>query len=135
MPDAFDIPTQNGINGGHVEGWRATLRNGYLYGFKDAFKLAADAPADVTIVIDDAELEFVPTGVAGSAVMAGTAQVRYKAKLVDKNGATLRLAAGTAAAKKSSTSRGEVTVLAASAIETMYEQLAQELFQGGPPRG
>ena len=128
--DKFEVPNENGIMGGHVEGWRATLSNGFQNGFADAFRVVpGPAEADLVLTIQDAELQFVPAAVNGMGnVVAATAQLRYKAMLSSRDGAAPRLVAGTAESKQATADRSEATRLAKSAVETMYEQIAAKLF-------
>lgn len=127
--DEFDVPTTNGIMGGHVSGWHGSLRHGFANGFGDAFRIVG-APTDAATVLtlDMVELEYVPAAVAANgAVVAANAQIRFKATLTDKGGEGRRVA-GTAVSKKSTTDRGEAGNIAMSAIESMYEAIAAKLF-------
>ena len=128
VEDKFSLPTQNNIMGGDVEGWRATLENGFKNGFADSFRVVGSSEsADYTLTLNDALPELVPTAVAANgAVVGGTAQLRYKASLVGQSGE--RRSAGTVAAKKTTTRRDEIGNVMASSVETMYEQIAKEMF-------
>lgn len=132
VADAFAIPQQNGIMGGRVQGWHTTLRAGFGNGFNDVFRLT-EAPAETTMTIDEAELEFVPAAVSGYyGVVAVTAQVRFKATVTQ--GGVKRRVAGTAVSKKSIASRNEATAGTVSAVESMYEAIARELFADSAAR-
>lgn len=111
-----------------VSGWRSTLESGFRNAFSDAFQVAEKA--DLTIEVAEAELSFNGTSFdrMGRPISA-EAQVRYKARLLDGSGAVLRRAAATVASKKSASSPQEATPVASGAVETMYEQLARELFE------
>ncbi len=128
----FAFRQQNGIMGGSVQGWHTTLRAGFSNGFSDAFQLR-EAPAETTMSIDVAELEFVPAAVSGYyGVVAVVAQVRFKATVTQ--GGVKRRVAGTAVSKKSIASRNEVTAGTVSAVESMYEAIARELFSDSARR-
>ena len=126
VADTFVIPQQNGIMGGSVQGWHTTLRSGFGNGFNDVFRLS-EGPADTTMSIDVAELEFVPAAVSGYyGVIAVNAQVRFKATVTQ--GGVKRRIAGTAVSKKSIANAAEATAGTVSAVESMYEAIARELF-------
>lgn len=135
--DAYDVPEQNGIGMFSVEGWRGTLAAGFDAGFRDQFAAprAADA-SDLRIEIAEAELSLVPGDVAGGGMLASPtvitarASVRYKARLIAADGTVLGRSARTAESKIKG--GGSMTRLAESAVETMYEQIADEFF--GPQR-
>ena len=117
-----------------MQGWRTTLERGFRGAFASAFSLS-DQPADLTLVVAEAELRFAPTSFARNGrPISAEAQVRYKARLVDRQGAVLRRSAGTLASKRSASSPDDATPVAAEAVESMYERLAGELFAEEKPR-
>jgi len=112
-----------------VNGWRTTIERGFRNAFADAFRLS-DQTADLTVVVAEAELSFAATSYARNGrPISAEAQVRYKAGLVDQQGAVLRRSAATVASKKSAGAPDEATPVAAMAIESMYEQITRELFE------
>src|SRR5438128_4895650 len=111
-----------------VQGWRTTLDRGFRGAFSGAFTLAEET-ADLTLIIAEAELRFAPTSFARDGrPISAEAQVRYKARLVDRAGAVLRRSAGTMGSKRSASSPDQATPIAAEAVESMYERIAGELF-------
>lgn len=129
--NTFEVPGRGGINKGEVEQWRETLARGFQNGFGTAFQTNAD-PSELTLQLSEVELEFAPTAVAshGGAV-AAEAQIRYKARLVDAQGNVVRRSNGTVASKRSTGRADEVTLIAESAVESMYEKIAMDLFGDG----
>lgn len=127
VEDTVVVPNQNNILGGTVSGWHATLRNGFRNAFSSAFDIVPpDAEADLTLVLDAATPELLPTAVRGDgAVMAGTAHLRYRVFL---KGVSTGAKAGTAAATKSTVRRDEISHVVRSAVEVMYEEIAAEVI-------
>ena len=79
--------------------------------------------------IKEAVPSFVPAAVnAAGGVVACAAQVRFKVVLEDGVGNSVRIAAGTSASKTTSTKRSDVGTLVESAVESMFEQVAKDLF-------
>ncbi|MFT3765850.1 MAG: hypothetical protein QM820_10065 [Minicystis sp.] len=66
-------------------------------------------------------------------VVAVVAQIRFKATLADASGG--RRVAGTVTSKKPAVSRNDISDNVASAVESMYEGIAQELFADAAPAG
>ncbi len=126
--DAFQVPSKNGVAGADVTGWHLTLENAFKNGFAEAFAKGG-ADSDLTLVIVEAEPTFAPTAVtANGQVVSVSAQLRYKARLLDKAGQVVRRSTATVASKKSVTSRNEASDSVAGAVESMYERLAVDLF-------
>ena len=126
--DAYATPASMSMPAIPVQGWRATLENGFRGAFSKAYVLAAGA-ADLTLVIAEAELRFAATTYASNGrPISAEAQVRYQARLVDRAGAVLRRSSGTMASKRSAGAPDEATPVAAEAVESMYERIAGELF-------
>ncbi|WP_164017803.1 LPS assembly lipoprotein LptE [Pyxidicoccus trucidator] len=125
--DVFQVPARSGVVPTNVEAWRTTLDRGFKNGFRSAFR--TDGGKELVLQIVEAELELAPTAVneVGGAA-AAEAQVRYKARLVDAQGNVLRRSTGTVASKRSTSQPGEITLIAESAVESMYEKIAEDLF-------
>jgi hypothetical protein len=112
-----------------VSGWRSTLETGFRNAFSGAFTLSAK-PADLTVLVAEAELSFNATSFARNGrPISAEAQVRYKARLLDPQGGVVRRSAATVASKKSASAPDEATPVAAGAVESMYENIARELFE------
>jgi hypothetical protein len=125
--DAFQIPGRSGMNETHVEAWRTTLERGFSNGFRSSFK--TDGGKDLVLQVVEAELEFAPTAVtAKGGPVAVEAQIRYKARLVDAQGNVVRRSTGTVASKRSTSKAAEITSISESAVESMYEKIASDVF-------
>jgi hypothetical protein len=129
IPDQFSAPwsADPDRDGFPVEGWRRTLNNGFSNGFTRYFKPAPDrGAADLSLDLVRADLRFVD----------GRAQIVYKARLLDKSGNELQVAAHTAFAKRRLSRRmidSPEALEATDAVETMYEELAENLVRGALP--
>ncbi|MCY1017397.1 hypothetical protein [Pyxidicoccus sp. MSG2] len=125
--DVFHVPSRSGVAPTNVEAWRTTLERGFKNGFRSAFK--TDGGKDLVLHIVEAELELVPAEVQDNGGVVSTeAQVRYKARLVDAQGNVVRRSTGTVSSKRSTSRPKETTLIAESAVETMYEKIAQDIF-------
>jgi hypothetical protein len=106
-------------------GWRSTLAEGYLGGLGRVFR--GGAPGR-TLRIEEAALKFLPvetTHVHGV--------IRFRARLLDASGVEGGSSSGFVTSRTLSV-RGDLANMAssaASAVEAMYEAIAQDLF-GGP---
>ncbi|NTX07446.1 hypothetical protein [Myxococcus sp. CA040A] len=107
-----------------VDQWRGTLEDGFRVGFGSAFRLDA-TPADLKLQVLEAELSFAVTDASVAAVQA---QIRYKARLVDAQGQVLKRSSGTVMSKRSAGLHRAATVLAANAVESLYEQISADFF-------
>ena len=87
-----------------------------------------DIPADVNPNPALAQVAFDPYGAGYGQAAAAEAHVRYKARLVDSAGNVVRRSSGTVPSKRSTGDHNEYTLVAKSAVETMYERIASELF-------
>lgn len=133
VQDSWTQPGTNTMAGFKVVDWKATLGQGFKAGFSSSFPVV-EGPAELALVLEEAELTFVPAAVAADGNTAAVrAQVRYKANLVDAAGAVLKRTAGTVESKRSTSARGESTAVAASAVESMFEALAKELWAANAP--
>jgi len=102
-----------------VEGWRKSLEAGFQNGFKGFFKIEKSG-SDLIINITRADLSYPPT-------------ITYSASLVRKTGEVVKSTAGTASPVRSGGMQGsagevEMSPMAESAIEVMYEKIARDLF-------
>ena len=128
VKDAFKVPPRSGIPETEVTAWRATLEKGFQNGLGKAFR-TQEPKSELTLQIVEAELEFVPSAVNGyGQAAAAEAHLRYKARLVDAAGNVVRRSSGTVTSKRSTGVTTEFTLVARSAVETMYERIASELF-------
>lgn len=128
VKDAFKVPPRSGIPETDVTAWRATLEKGFHNGLGSAFR-TKEQKAELTLQLVEVQLEFVPSAVNGyGQAAAAEAHVRYKARLVDAAGNVVRRSSGTVPSKRSTGHHTEFTLVAKSAVETMYERIASELF-------
>ena len=90
-----------------------------------------DDGQDLALQIATAELSYVPAAVtAGGNTAAVRAQIRYSANLVDGAGNAVKRMAGTVESKKSTGDRDQAGAVADSAVEAMFEAIANEAFTG-----
>jgi hypothetical protein len=114
-----------------VIGLRGALLRGFRAAFGDYFRVVeADSSPDLLLTILEATPMFVPTSVARGRIMAA-AQIRYRIVLTRKAGGMEPLA-GTAASKGSIMTDSPGSDIVASAIESLYETVADRFFSGRP---
>lgn len=140
IPDTFVTPTANNVWGGRFDGFHTSLERGFRGAFGESFKTAELESADLILAIAELEPTFVPTAVAVNgygAVMgpaAATAELRYKVNLLDRRGSVLGRASGTIRGKRSFLDRGGAQYSVQSALEELFEKVAQELLANGAAR-
>jgi len=137
IADAFVIPGKAHLNDSNVEGWRTTLNNGFWNGFGFVYRITTDTEAsDHVLMLEEASPELTATGPFGAsripaaqvtAVPAVAVHIRYRAVLVNQDGSR-RIAAGTAVSKVVATGKSDLDGVFASAVETMYEEIAAKPF-------
>jgi hypothetical protein len=128
VKDAFKVAPRSGLPETEVTAWRTTLEKGFHNGLGTAFH-TKEPKAELTLQLVEAELEFVPSAVdAYGRAAAAEAHIRYKARLLDASGNVLRRSSGTVPSKRSTGDHNEYTLVAKSAVETMYERISSELF-------
>jgi hypothetical protein len=137
VADELTVTTQ-GLRPIQIREWHGTLMQGFLGAFDESFELVDKKP-HYRLVFVSTSIEAAPTAVSMYAgAVAITALVRYKVRLVAADGRVLARLAGTADAKRSSVSPDDVGPMIDTAVETMYEQIAKEIFIDGnvlPPAG
>jgi hypothetical protein len=134
IPDTFKA-TSGGSSAPStpVKEWRTTLERGFQNSFGPAFK--TDGGKDLVLHLVEVVLEVAPTtevDAAGSAV-GSEAQIRYKARLVDAQGNVVRRSVGTVSSKRPVARSVDATRVAESAVESMYEKIAEDLFYNQAP--
>lgn len=128
VKDAFKVPPRSGVPETDVTAWRATLEKGFHNGLGKAFR-TQEEKSELTLQLVEAELEFVPAAVNGyGQTVSAEAHVRYKARLMDAGGNVVRRSSGTVTSKRATSDHNEFTLVAKSAVETLYERIASELF-------
>jgi hypothetical protein len=128
---AADAPFTRTADEVTVAGWRGTLENGFRNGFARFFQPPpASGNADLTLRLVRADLSYP----------GRRALITYKAELLDANGRTLNVVAGTVGSKPPTTRERDPwdetsyeTVWAATAVETLYEALARDLVRASVP--
>lgn len=126
VPDAFEVPEQNGVTSVPVEGWRTSLQAGFQNGIARFF--ANRKPADFTLKFLKADLEYTPVAVysQGGGAAAVRARVTYLAQLVDSNGQVVMRMKGQALSRNPWTTWGGSESTAAEALAQMYEEIADD---------
>jgi len=128
VKDAFKVPRRSGIPETEVTAWRTTLERGFHNGLGTFFR-TKEEKSELTLQLVEVDLEFVPSAVNGyGQAAAAEAHVRYKARLLDAVGNVVRRSSGTVTSKRSTGDHNEFTLVALSAVETMYERIASDLF-------
>lgn len=112
-----------------VTRWRMSLYAGYYNGLKDLFHLIKTPhQANYVIKVTKADLSFAPAAMGEGGVAAFWAHVVFRASLMDSSGNVVRVSAGTAQAKSAFISKDKAHQGIRSALETMYEMMARQLF-------
>jgi hypothetical protein len=124
VPDAFEVPEQNGVTPVPVEGWRTSLTNGFKSGPARFFAPAVGNDADLKLVILRAELDFVPTTLLarGGAVLGAAsvvARIRYMARLVRASGDVVGRAQGEVASTQQWSGAGGSSTTSRAASEAL----------------
>lgn len=118
VKDAWQAPGEGGAAALDVSAWTTSLTTAFAVAFEQAFTIK-QGDSDLVLEVQEADVKLVP---------GSKAQVRYKAKLVDRGGKELALTSGSADSKTTCDSGGCVPAVVGSAVETMYEQIAEKLF-------
>ena len=128
VKDAWVSPRENGVGPLEVTAWTTSLSAAFATAFADAFTIK-NGDSDLVLDIQDAELKLVPGAVdANGYVVSGAAQVRFKAQLLDRTGKQVAVTAGTSKSKTTCSAMDCAPSVAISAVESMYEAIAQDLF-------
>lgn len=124
--DTFQTSGDSGIPL-DVQAWRTTLERGFTNSFGSAVK--TDGEKALVLQLVEADLVLVPSVLPSiTGTVAAGAEVRYKARLVDAQGNVVRRSVGTVASRRSTTNHSEVMRVVDSAVEGMYEKIAEDLF-------
>jgi hypothetical protein len=139
VQDAYTVPRENGVGPTEVQQWRSSLKTAFKNTFVDSFPIS-ESDGDLVLELQEAEVSVVPAAVtAQAAVVSGSAQIRYKAQLLDKSGKSIALTAGTVQSKNTTSEMGGASSIAQSAMESMFEAIVQRLFEqnakGDQPTG
>jgi len=117
IPDTYEVPAESGVMGGTVHGWQASLQAG----FHNAFP-AEPRDHQLVLILEHATFSVVPAAVNGAGgVVSGRGQIQFRGRWM--SGSEDIPFSGTAESKTTTTNRGEASLLASSAIESMYEQI------------
>ena len=129
ISDQFSVPAHDRIPSTTVRSWQETLTNGFRAAFKPYFTVAS--PSELVVAIDRADIDWAPLGVSGKGIVTAVqAQITYKARLLDSRRNTIAAAASTATSKSPAIDYDGLERCLTSAVETMYEDMAQQLFAG-----
>lgn len=131
VPDTFVVPEQNGVTSVPVEGWRASLENGFRNGPGRFFK--AGSPPAWRFVVLSAELDYVPTAmfargtqITGAATVQ--ARLRYIARVVGPDGQVKGRDQGEVFSTSHWTEAGGSSTTAAEAIAAMYQNASKQII-------
>ena len=138
--DSYVIPPTDYTRPIQVSDWRRTLDAGFKTGFSPVMKVV-DKDADLTVRLTKAEASFERSGQSASMASSSgstfqvqtdysipvfTCRIVYKAQLVNPKGEVIQKASGVSLSTSKSSGIDE---LSTNAIENMYQQIAQRLFQ------
>ena len=123
VKDEFIIPETGSVDEVTVRGWRGTLESG----FRNAYPVAGASGRKLELLT--AELSFAPAVLSLRGTLAVLAQIRFKARLLDKSGTELGALAGLVEAREVNTvsTVTSLTDNAAKAVEALYEKLNVDL--------
>lgn len=130
--DQFLVPEQNGITPVPVEGWHASLQNGFKNGPGRFYKGDSTDAKAWKLVILSADLDYVPTamfarGVSVVGAAAVVARVRYMARVVAPDGKVAVRDQGEVLSTNQWTQAGGSSTTAAEAIAAMYQSISKQL--------
>jgi hypothetical protein len=125
--------------------WRASLRNGFNSAFKEfnivktkdeaqlIFRIIKAKPARTLVSLTQSEVPLFPlrvTETVKTVVVSG--QITYNVRLLTVQGEILKRSTGTVNSKKRGTTKPDTNPIFASAIESMYEAIADDFFKDVP---
>jgi hypothetical protein len=130
IPDSYEKPPKHPIYAIRVEHWHATLEAAHRNTFAPYFRVTGPRdPLGLAIELLEVDFELVPTATFLASKVTGVrTQLRYKARLVDGRGEVLATSAASVSSKESIDDPERTTDNVASALESMYEQIARDLF-------
>ena len=144
IQDDFVAPAQNGTPKTKISKWHTSLIKGFNNGFGEFFTIVDDpSQADFILKLSKMDMEWmaasyktVVSGGGGLSNQSSTspnsfrAQITFKAQLINNHdGEIMKQCAATAVAKKVATRSKEVNPATASALESVYEIIAKDLFE------
>ena len=135
IKDTFEIPAKGGISKIKVVGWRESLKSGFNNGFGEYYSIVENkSEADLILEIKKADIEFsatsyIATSNTSSKINSVKALITYKAKLVNKTGETIGQSANTSVSKNPINNSRYCTDAVSSAVESMYELIAKDVFE------
>jgi hypothetical protein len=128
VKDAFEVIDEHPSLTMDVTRWRTTLETGFRHGYTQYFApLPPGAKSDFTLVVLRADPSLVDA--SGRGAYGGpraNAEVRFQAELIDAHERVLKTWGDTALARRAANSgiSEELNATVASAIEAMYEEIA-----------
>jgi hypothetical protein len=132
VADKFTVPESNGVTAVPVEGWHASLTNGFKNGIGKFFKGDPSSSSARKLVIMRADLDFVPTAMfARGAQVVGAAavvaRVRYLVRVVAADGQVLARDQGEVLSTTTWTQAGGSSTTATEAIAQMYQNISKQI--------
>jgi len=129
LKDTYTVPEKRGIRQVLVTEWKSTIKTAFDNTFSDAFKIV-DKDGQLKILIKDAYFEFVPGAVTASGgVVSVRPQLKYKVRLLDKDGKTLNKLTGTVQSINALTRIDQTTASAGEVIEILFEKMVKKFFE------
>jgi len=124
---------RSGLKPMKITEWRTSLTHGFNNAF-DEFQIVSsinDANYKIFIIkaepfyeISEGAYDAWGSRVGGSIIV----QIEYQARMIDSDGNIIKRSTSTVSSKRSTSSVNEVPLLAESAIESMFEKIAQDFF-------
>jgi hypothetical protein len=126
VQDEFET-RQDGIGVIKFSNWKNSLQQGFKNGFEDYLTIAESGESDYVLKILQTEPEFVTAArTADNYIVSAVMQITYKAELYYLDN-KIASSAHTVRAKSSTANRDKAFENAKSAIESMYEVIADDV--------
>ncbi|CAA6679846.1 Unannotated [Lentimonas sp. CC4] len=136
IPELYEIPTKNGIKAAKMDTWNSTLKGAFSDCLSEFYTVTNNA--SYTLEVTRADVEFVPDGSTSSSygsngyvnsvtVPIVRAQIKYSVSLT-KAGSEVKRSTGRALSTSTATSQRAITDLVESALETMIEEVSEDLL-------
>lgn len=131
VADRFTI--SNGALAFEIDSFHQTLASGFQSMIRASHPIAPPGNADGSLLID----EIVAEGTQAYRTLG--LRLRYRARLVDRQGRELRRSFGTVESRDRVMTRfpgtlGDNSFVLTSAVEAMFERIAMDCFVNPPPR-
>jgi hypothetical protein len=122
--DAFVVPDDSPWFELKVTGWRASMASGFHNGLARYFAHGEKNDLTLVVLLAEPRLAYAGRGLGGSLVHA---QIRFQAELLDANNQVIKTWADTAVSRNTFSIGDYAGNGVGSAIEAMYEEIANGL--------